>query len=482
MIRKLNKAKPGDNLILIVSDTGKLKPEFLNEKEIEYATKQILANKKELVGFDRLGKWIFVQHIKEEQDFYKRLENCRKAGDKIAAKLNDQKMKKVVVVDREGLRDETIAVAEGMELGNYQFLKYKSDKKEKQNSLSAIGILSKAVKRRQVDVMNIAVDATFRCRTLVNEPASYLNAVTLSDELRAMAQAVGIKIEVLNKKKIESLKMGGLLAVNRGSIDPPTFTIMEWKPVKPSNKQPVVLVGKGIVIDTGGLNIKTGNFMETMKCDMSGAAMMGSVMYAVAKSRLPLWVVALIPATDNRPDGNAYAPGDVVTMFNGTRVEVLNTDAEGRMILGDALSYAKKYRPLLVINAATLTGAAARAIGKYGIVAMESRAAREMQALKESGFRVYERIAEFPFWDDYAELIKSEVADIKNTGGTDAGMITAGKFLEHFTDYPFIHLDIAGPAFIEKKDSYRPAGGTGIGVRLLFDYLRTMASTRGKKR
>jgi leucyl aminopeptidase len=162
-------------------------------------------------------------------------------------------------------------------------------------------------------------------------------------------------------------------------------------------------------------------------------------------------------------------------MYNGMTVEVLNTDAEGRMILADALSYASKYKPKLVFNAATLTGAASRAIGRYGIVAMEAKASGDMEKLRESGERVYERIAEFPFWDEYGELIKSKVADIKNIGGIDAGMITAGKFLEHFTDYPFIHLDIAGPAYIEKEDSYLTAGGTGMGVRLLFDFVKRVA-------
>ncbi len=289
-----------------------------------------------------------------------------------------------------------------------------------------------------------------------------------------MAEDAGIKVEVFTRKKIESLKMGGLLAVNKGSIDPPTFTIMEWKPEKPKNKKPVVLVGKGVVFDTGGLNLKPGNYMNDMKLDMAGAAMMGTAIYAIAKAKLPVHVIALIPATDNRPSGNAYVTGDVITMFDGTKVEVINTDAEGRMILADALSYAKKYDPELVIDAATLTGAASRAIGKYGLVAMEKDATKQMQKLKKTGDKVYERIAEFPFWDEYGELIKSEVADIKNLGGTDAGMITAGKFLAHFTDYPFIHLDIAGPAFISKKDGYITAGGTGMGVRLLYHFVKEL--------
>ncbi|MEA3479464.1 MAG: M17 family metallopeptidase, partial [Bacteroidota bacterium] len=340
------------------------------------------------------------------------------------------------------------------------------------HTLRSIYLPANIVKAKDVKELNIIIEAVYNCRDLVNEPLSQLNAIALAERITKMGKESGAKVEVMNKKKIESLKMGGLLAVNKGSIDPPTFTIMEWKPENPINKAPYIFVGKGVVFDTGGMNIKVGNYMETMKCDMAGAATMASAVYAIARAKLPVHVIALIPATDNRPDGNAYVPGDIIKMYNGMTVEVLNTDAEGRMILADALSYAIKYKPELVFTAATLTGAASHAIGKYGIVTMHAKAGKAMEALKESGDRVYERIAEFPFWDEYGELIKSKVADIKNIGGIDAGMITAGKFLEKFTDYPFIHLDIAGPAFIDKDDSYRTAGGTGIGVRLLFDFIK----------
>ena len=164
-------------------------------------------------------------------------------------------------------------------------------------------------------------------------------------------------------------------------------------------------------------------------------------------------------------------PGDVLTMFDGTTVEVLNTDAEGRLILADALTYAKRYEPDVVIDLATLTGAAAMAIGQYGIVSMHEGARKHHDRLKESGEKVYERLAEMPFWEEYGDLIKSEIADIKNLGGPTGGAITAGKFLHHFTDYPWIHLDIAGPAFLSTRDSYRGIGGTGVGVRLLFEFL-----------
>jgi leucyl aminopeptidase len=475
MIRKEKKESVAGSKILLTGDIKKLGAGHLSKKEKDYAMKVHKELKKDLIAIDRLGEWLFIHVIKDEAIEAKRMENCRKAGDVVCSRLNDLKIKQVLIVDVEGRAVETLAFAEGLALSNYQFLKYKKDRKEKLNPLESVGIRSEVLKNKDYEALNILIDAVYKCRTLINEPVSHLNAARLSKEIAKMGEEAGFKVEVLNKARIESLKMGGLLAVNKGSADPPTFSILEYKPGKALNKQPVVLVGKGIVFDTGGLNIKTGNYMETMKCDMSGAAMMASAIYAVARAGLPVHVIGLIPATDNRPSGNAYAPGDVITMFDGTTVEVLNTDAEGRMILADALSYAKKYKPMLVINAATLTGAAARAIGKYGVVAMESKAAVHMARLKESGERVYERIAEFPFWDEYYELIKSDVADLKNIGGQDAGMITAGKFLAHFTDYPFIHLDIAGPAFLEKKDSYRGMGGTGFGVRLLFDFLKNLS-------
>jgi leucyl aminopeptidase len=247
---------------------------------------------------------------------------------------------------------------------------------------------------------------------------------------------------------------------------------MEYKPEGAVNSKPIVFVGKGVVYDTGGLSLKPTSSMDTMKCDMSGAAAVASAIYAIALAKLPVYVVALVPATDNRPDGNAYVPGDIITMMDGTTVEVLNTDAEGRLILADALTYAKKYDPLLVIDIATLTGAAEAALGRIGIAGMHNKAESYFPQLVKSSFSVCERIAEFPFWDDYEELLKSEIADLKNIGGKFAGAITAGKFLQHFTDYPWIHLDIAGPAFIDKRDSYRTVGGTGVGVRLLFDFVK----------
>jgi leucyl aminopeptidase len=207
---------------------------------------------------------------------------------------------------------------------------------------------------------------------------------------------------------------------------------------------------------------------------MAGAAAVGCAMYAIAKAKLNVHVIALAPATDNRPGFNAFAPGDIITMMDGSTVEMLNSDAEGRMILADALHYAKRYEPEMTIDVATLTGAAAAAIGTFGIVGMGNVNDAKRNKIVESGLHVHERIAEFPFWDEYADLMKSDIADQKNIGGPYAGAITAGKFLEKFTNYPYYHLDIAGPAFTSAKDAYRSKGGTGIGVRLFFDLFRNL--------
>ncbi len=362
---------------------------------------------------------------------------------------------------------------ETMALSAYQFIKYFKDKKEKAYQLNTVYTTNKDV---DINKISVIAEATNWAKELVNEPLSYLTAEKLAEEVKNKCEPVGIKATILGKEKIKALKMGGLLAVNKGSVDPPTFTVLEYKPKNAINKKPIVLVGKGVVYDTGGLSLKpTANSMDFMKSDMGGAAAMAATIYGLAKLRKPLYVVVLLPATDNRPGGNAYAPGDVVTMMDGTTVEVLNTDAEGRMILADALSYAKKYNPELVIDAATLTGAAVAAIGTNASVAMGNANQKELKNLEQSGFKTWDRVALFPFWDDYKELLKSTIADLKNLGGPYAGTITAGKFLEHFTDYPYIHIDIAGPAFTHKKESYRGIGGTGAGVRLLIDYLSQKA-------
>jgi len=463
--------------IYLISEISDLPKVIFDEKEIEYIEKKLSDKGSQKVVFDFLGEVAFVCRPVEKMisDRGQELEKYRKAGDSLLHTLSDYKIESVSLVDCLNKPKEAMAFAEGMLLGNYQFLKYRTDREEKESVLKKIEIISKGIPPKEIQEMNILCKAVYICRNLVNEPLSALNAEKLAWEFEAMSAEAGIKTEVLNKQKIESLKMGGLLSVNLGSIDPPTFTIMEYRPEGAVNEKPFVFVGKGVVYDTGGLSLKPTSSMDTMKSDMAGGAAVASAMYAIALAKLPVYTVALIPATDNRPDGNAYVPGDIITMMNGTTVEVLNTDAEGRLLLADALTYAKKYDPLLVVDVATLTGAAHAALGSFGMAGMHCCAEEYFPRMVDSGFAVCERIAEFPMWDDFKDFLKSEIADLKNVGGRYGGVITAGKFLQHFTEYPWIHLDIAGPSFNDKRDSYRTAGGTAVGVRLLFDFVKKLA-------
>lgn len=471
-IRKISAIPAKGNLVVLTTKSLSATGIDLSKEELSYVKNVFEKNERKPAILNRLNRIIILLAKEEKKETYQGQEACRKAGANLIGLFNDFRIEEVTFVDAVNDPGNVLALAEGAALGNYQFLKYKKDIKKEQNTLKNINIHSKGVSAGDIQRLEIMLEATLKARDLVNEPLSYLTAVQLGEEFKKMGKEAGFKVEVLNKNRIEALKMGGLLAVNKGSIDPPTFTIMEYKPKGAKNKKPVVLVGKGVVYDTGGLSLKpTANSMDMMKCDMAGAAAVGGAMYAIAKAKLPVYVVGLVPATDNRPGENAYVPGDVIRMMSGLNVEMLNADAEGRMILADALHYAKKYAPELVMDFATLTGAAAAAIGTFGIVAMGTASEEVKNKIKKSGFSTYERIAEMPFWEEYDELIKSDVGDIKNIGGSQAGAITAGKFLAHFIDYPWMHFDIAGPAFMTTKDGYRVKGGTGVGVRLMFDFI-----------
>ena len=411
----------------------------------------------------------------KKKENYQLKEQVRKHAAQAADAINVLKSEVLEITNLSSVNNLAIAAAEAAALASYQFLRHKPSASKQKNTLKDIVIVNSNVTAAQIQTANILVEATCKARDLVNEPVNHLNATDLANAFKQMGKTAGFSVEVWNKTKIKQKKMGGLLAVNAGSVDEPTFSIMSYKPKNAKNKKPYVLVGKGVVYDTGGLSLKpTPNSMDLMKCDMAGAAAVGCAMYAIAKAKLPVHVIALVPATDNRPGFNAFAPGDIITMMDGSTVEMLNSDAEGRMILADALHVAKQYKPELTIDLATLTGAAAAAIGQYGIVGMGTATEEQKTALKTSGHNVYERIAEFPFWDEYDELMKSDIADQKNIGSPYGGAITAGKFLAKFTNYPYFHLDIAGPAFVTGKDSYRGKGGTGVGVRLLFDFFTNL--------
>ncbi len=478
MVTKISRAAtlPRDcNAAFVVKSVAELPKGEFRREELSYIRRQKEDKKQDLVRLNRLSYWVFIIFLKEEPEEYLVLENCRKAGDQVQAILDDQKEESVWIVDAAKNPAETFAVAEGALLGSYRFRKYRTKERD-ESTLRKIAVVSKGITPEAVNRLNAVTEGVWFARDMINEPNSTLTATVFAAEVEKRATDAGIRVEVLNKKKLESLQMGGILGVNRGSHEPPVLITLEWHPSKKINKKPYVFVGKGVMFDTGGMNLKPGDFMNNMKDDMSGGAAVAGILLAIARAKLPVHVVGLIPATDNRPGEQALVSGDVIHMHDGTSVEVINTDAEGRLILADALSYARKYSPRLVVDLATLTGAASRAIGKNGMAGMQTRAGAELETLKKAGYRVYERIVELPLWPDYAESLKSEIADLRNLGGADAGAITAGKFLEHFTDYPYIHLDIAGPAFLEKKEAYRGPGGTGVGIRLLFEYVQSEVS------
>ena len=371
------------------------------------------------------------------------------------------------------LPEEVAAFLEGLSLADYRFDRYKS---KEPYHLQRVAVDKVYFKEEELEAMQRLWNRIYWCREWVNLPVQDLNAPAFADELASIADDLeGVKCTVMDKRQIESLRMGGLLAVNRGSVDEPRFVVMEYNGVQGERKGPICLVGKGVMYDTGGLNIKPEDYMQEMKSDMAGAATMASVLFAAADNKLPVHLVALLPLTDSRPGFNAYAADDILTMYDGTTVEVVNTDAEGRLILADAIAYAvKNYNPRVIIDAATLTGAAVRAISTFGIAAMEQNGRKELEMLKLVGEQVYERLVEFPMWKEYDELITSEYADLRNGGTTpQAGTITAGKFLAHFAkETPYVHLDIAGVAYFSKAQHCWRAGASGYGVRLLYAYLQ----------
>ncbi|MDY0161099.1 MAG: leucyl aminopeptidase [Bacteroidales bacterium] len=467
--------KVDESVVYLIKEIKQTEEIPLTKTELHYVIKLLNEDSDKLITINSYFKWTYIKLCKSNNNTNELTEDIRKAGNEIITHTNKHKIKLLQVNNLTDKTDFSLAVAEGILLGNYTYTKhFNKEKNKNQSYLNELIIVSKKLQEEEIEELRALISGVYYARNIVNEPLSHSTPQQFSDLIKTLGKESGFNVEVFDKKKIEALKMGGLIAVNKGSQDPPTFSVLEWKPENAKNEKPYVLVGKGVMFDTGGINLKPGNYMDTMKSDKAGAAAVAGTMYSISKAKLPLHVIALIPATDNRPGKNAYVPQDIITMYDGTTVEVLNTDAEGRMILADALAYAKKYKPELVIDLATLTGAAVVAVGTIAIAAM-TNSKDKLKELKSIGLNTYERIVELPLWKEYDEQLKSDFADIKNIGGKYAGAITAGKFLEHFTDYPWIHLDIAGTAYLESKDSYRGKNGTGSGVRLLFGFLKQLS-------
>ncbi|MCR6638825.1 MAG: leucyl aminopeptidase family protein [Sporocytophaga sp.] len=459
-----------ENLAILADSISDIKKYLNKEEEIEYVEKRLETTS--IITVNQLYRNVYIISFSRKGFDYSNKEKLRKTGAELCSLLKKEKVKTIQITG--AFHEGILALTEGLALSAYNFSRYKSAAIS--SFPESINIYSEGFNESEIlDLQNI-IDGVYHTRNLVNEPVNYLTAEQLGEEFKSLGKEAGFKVEVLDKQKITDLQMGGLLSVNLGSPNPPTFIICEYKPANAINTKPYVLIGKGVVYDTGGLSLKpTPNSMDLMKSDMAGGAAVAGILYAIAKSKLPLYIIGLVPATENRPDGNAMTPGDVIKMYDGTTVEVLNTDAEGRLILADALAYAAQYDPLFVADLATLTGAAARAIGKEGIVYMGTAKEEFKSMLENSGKAVYERLVEFPLWEEYGKQLQSDIADLKNIGSGDAGAITAGKFMEHFVKYDWVHLDIAGSAFLTSEDSYRGKNGTGAGVRLFYDFFKKIS-------
>lgn len=369
------------------------------------------------------------------------------------------------------------AVIESVLLSTFRFQKYKTAKNGQReirsfNLLCGDNLELKEI-RTGMKFGKLVGEATNLARSLANEPANQMTPRILARKAQELAKEVHLVCKILNEVEIKKLGMGGLLGVAQGSPEPPRFIVLETR-VESKARKPVVLVGKGITFDSGGISLKPAHDMEKMKYDMSGAAAVIAICWLAAQLKLPFKLVGLVPTCENLPSEHPQRPGDIVTISNGKTVEVINTDAEGRLILADGLSYALRYRPHYLIDLATLTGSCRQTFGEFAI-GMMGHHRTLLDSLKEAGERSGERCWELPLWEDYKEHIKSDVADLKNVGKGTAGAIVGGKFLEEFVgDTPWAHLDIASTGWFDENHDYISKGASGAGVRLLAQFLKDL--------
>ncbi len=405
------------------------------------------------------------------------LEKLRRAAATGAKKARSLKAAAIAFKIPPDLReraDSLLALAEGAFLALYRFDKYLTKNKEDDPVVDRLIFCSienatSSVASKILEKAQILCEATFLARDLENAPGNEIYPESLAKAARECGERNEFDVTILDEYEIKQLGMGGVVGVSQGSARPPRFIIMEYGR---ESKKPVVLVGKGVTFDTGGISIKPSSGMAEMKMDMSGAAAVIGTFEAVSRLKMPVHIVGLIPTVENMPSGSSVRPGDILRHFNGKTSEVDNTDAEGRLILADALAYADKYKPSAVIDLATLTGACVVALGHYA-TGMFGNDDGLQKSLKIAGEKTYERVWRLPMFEEYEKLIKSDVADVKNVGGRWAGAITAAWFLRKFIgDYKWTHLDIAGTAILEENLDYIPKGGSGVGVRLLTEFLK----------
>lgn len=371
----------------------------------------------------------------------------------------------------------TQAITEGSILGIYRFLEHKTDLTAlNQHTIRTLTLLTTQTDPQLEEGIRIGesiAQGVILARDLANGPGNDITPAKLGEVAHELEQEFDLDVTVMGLDELRAQGFGGILAVGQGSSQPPRFIVMEHGATL-TDAPTICLVGKGITFDTGGISIKPAERMDAMKGDMGGAAAVFGTMRAISTLKLPLHVVGLVSAAENMPSSTAYKPGDIITTLSGKTVEVLNTDAEGRIVLADALFYAQRYNPDAIIDLATLTGAIVVALGNHAM-GMMSNSDDLVQRLTQAGDLTGERVWRMPLWDAYKKLMDSDVADVKNTGGRPGGALSAAGFLSHFVgDYPWTHLDIAGVAMTDQPSkAYQQKGATGAGVRLLVEALHT---------
>jgi leucyl aminopeptidase len=407
----------------------------------------------------------------------------REAAAVVAQRVNELKVERysfdLPTPEGLALADAAQALVEGSLLSLYRYDQYKttlgSDEQHAIAELTIVSSIEDQTIDRGAEVGAVIARGVALARDLANGPGNDVTPTKLGEEALALGERTGVQVTVLGLDELRQQGFGGILGVAQGSQQPPRFIILEHGP---KDGPTVCLIGKGITFDTGGISIKPAEGMENMKMDMGGAAAVLGTMQAIGELNLPIHVVGLISAAENMPSGTAYRPGDIIKTLSGKTIEVLNTDAEGRIVLADALFYAQRYQPDGIIDLATLTGAIMVALGPHAIGVMsndDGLSERVLRAGEASG----ERAWRLPLWEPYQEMVKSHIADVKNTGGRAGGAITAAAFLSNFVgDYPWVHMDIAGTAWTDKPLPYAPKGATGVGVRLLVEALREWAERR----
>jgi len=398
-------------------------------------------------------------------------EKIRQVGGKAFVYLRDMGLKKVALssIVISSLNLSPISFIEGSLLGLYTFGKYK---KIDNKAIKSITILSKPSRELKGELgwTETVTSAVYFARDLINTPSNDMTPTILAKTALSLRKK-NLSVKVLERRDVEKLGMGAYLSVAKGSKEPPKFIVLEYKGGKGKS---LVLIGKSITFDSGGISLKPAEGMEKMKYDMAGGAAVLGVFKTVSESKLPVNLIGILPATENLPGGSATKPGDIVRAINGKTIEIVNTDAEGRLILADAIGYAKRFKPEAIIDIATLTGACSIALGNETI-AMMGNYRELMDKIKKSADNTYERVWEMPLFDEYKEYLKSDIADIKNTGGKTGSLVTAAYFLYEFAGKtPWVHLDIAGTAWVDKDKPYIPKGASGIGVRLIMDLIKNL--------